>query len=416
MNEKIKILARKTSSKISNSKVLKLLRRFRGFLYPTREWRILIKRVQAVCRESEHQNNTPLVIDGHCLLIPAFRGDGVGIQAMVRICVMFLARQAKATYIHLPFLKIAHQYIDPKGRYMTPTEWAAKWEAFFNLGKGEYNFVDLINATGKARLVKHMSAKDNQYLDPEREHRDILPDFVKKIHSRESRISGIYTIGLGLCRQPRECNLFLNEEFIQILQEKFETNGYKPSEMLYCEQFLNIAIHIRRGDVWEACLAGSKVDMYTNKFVSEEYYVRLLERLHNVFLSALKPVRFHIFSDGRSDDFVRFSFTSEREAYLKLESGVILENIQFHLRQSTIDTLYHLIKAPILVPGKSTYSVVAALLGNSYVFYENEICEFYQYYILDKYMQRSPRFVTLTDLEERATDVMEVLINSRPME
>ena len=77
--------------------------------------------------------------------------------------------------------------------------------------------------------------------------------------------------------------------------------------------------------------------------------------------------------------------------------------------------MYHMIKAPIFVPGKSTFSVVAVLLSNSYIFYENEICEFYQYNLLEKYMEKNPRFISLNELEERIDNVIEVLSSSRIM-
>jgi hypothetical protein len=355
------------------------------------------------------------VIDGGCILIPGFRSDGVGIQAMLRICVMLLARQANATYVHVPFFKLAHQNIDYKGSSLTPEEWAKKWEAFLNLGKDEFHIADLANAIGETTLAKHLSDKDRQFGYPW-EVRDKLPSFVEKIRGGNGEVSGISIFELQLCSRSRECQLFLDAELIQILQEKFETNGYKPEEMLYNEQYLNIAIHIRRGDVWDFSQAGSKKLMYANRLVSEEYYVGLLERLQKFLGSSSKPVQFHIFSDGRPENFGKFIFTGEREAFLKLESGIIIENIQFHLRQNSIDTLYHMIKAPIFVPGKSTFSVVAVLLSKSYVLYENEFLDYYQYNLLEKLMEGNPRFISLTRLEDRVDYVLEALSDSGLMD
>jgi len=142
--------------------------------------------------------------------------------------------------------------------------------------------------------------------------------------------------------------------------------------------------------------------------VSEEYYVELLKRLQKYFEPSSKPVHFHIFSDGQPDNFRKFTFTGEQEAFLKLESGITIENIQFHLRQSTIDTLYHMIKAPVFIPGKSTFSVVAVMLSKFYVFYENEIRDFYQYDLLEKYMEGNPKIISLARLEDRVNDILEL--------
>ena len=407
-----KVLGDIHSSKIWNQIHRRLQRQIRRHFQGQTgrpEWLEVINKVQAA-----RQENATLEIEGQCILIPAFRFDGVGIQAMLRICVMLLARQSNVTYVHLPFMKLAHQNLDPIGHALTPEEWAVKWEAFFNFGKDEFHIADLANVMGEANLAKHLSVRRHQFGTPQ-DDRDMLLNFIEKIRGHDSGVSGIYTFDLKICRQSRKYRLFLDAEFIQLLQEKFETNGYKPEEILFKEQYLNIAIHIRRGDVWGACQAGSKERKYARRLVSEAYYVELIQRLWNFFESSSKPVRFHIFSDGQPDDFGQFAFIDEREAALKLESGILIENIQFHLCQNSIDAMYHMIKAPIFVPGKSTFSVVAVLLSNSYIFYENEICEFYQYNLLEKYMEKNPRFISLNELEERIDNVIEVLSSSRIM-
>ncbi len=408
MNYKLQI-------KNSYIKIKKLIRKLKRRSNPVAESLNLIKQAQTASQNYKNKETSTLELDGEIILIPTFRGDGVGIQAMVRICVMLLARQANAIYVHLPFLKLAHQNIDPIGCHLTPEEWAAKWENFFNLGKDELHIADLANVMGETTLAKHISAKDRHFGDPQGALRKKLPGLVEKIRGHDREASGLYTFGLGICRQPRECQLFLDTEIIQTLQKKFEGNNYRPEEILYDEDYLNIAIHIRRGDVWEACQKGTEEKEYTNKLLSEEYYIELLNRLQNFFRSSSKPVRYHIFSDGQPDNFVKFKFTSEHEAFLKMKSGNLIENIQFHLRQSTFDTLYHMIKAPIFIPGKSTFSVVATLLNNSYVFYENEIFEFYQYDLLGKYMDENPRFISLTGLEDKAAEIIKALNKSGVM-
>ena len=378
---------------------------------------IFIEKAEAASQKREYERNSILEINGHCILIPGFRYDGVGIQAMVRICVMLLARQANATYVHVPFLKLAHQSIDPVGQSLTPEEWAIKWEDFLNFGEGEFHITNLTNAIEKATLATQLLDKDGQFGDPKDDLRHKLPSLVETIRSRDSEARRIWTFNLGICRQPRECQLFLDEEFVQILQKKFNSNGYIPEKLLYSEQYLNIAIHIRRGDVWDACQAGSKKTMHRNKLVSQVYYVELLQKLQNLFNSSPKPVRFHIFSDGQPNNFDRFTFTDGHEAFLKLESGLLIENIQFHLCHSTINTIYHMIKAPILIPGKSTFSVLAVILSNSYVFYEDEITEFYQYDLLEQYMEGNTRFIPLNErVEDRVVDVVETLTKSKLMD
>ena len=122
------------------------------------------------------------------------------------------------------------------------------------------------------------------------------------------------------------------------------------------------------------------------------------------------------FAPKAQENFGKFEFTGEHEASLKLESGLLIENIQFHLRQDTFDTLYNMIKAPIFVPGKSTFSVLAVILSNSYVLYENEIWEYFLYDLLEKYIEGNPRFISLNGLDEKIVHTMETLTELRPMD
>ena len=89
---------------------------------------------------------------------------------MIRISVMYLARQTESIYIHLPFLKLAHQDIDPDGCSMTTEEWAAKWEAFFGIGKGEFHIADLANAIGEFTLANQLATRERQFGEPRDEN------------------------------------------------------------------------------------------------------------------------------------------------------------------------------------------------------------------------------------------------------
>lgn len=359
-----------------------------------------IYKAQRSSKKCKYDSKSISDIEGQCILIPDTRTDGVGIQAMVRICIMFLAQQANAMYVHVPFLKLAHQNIDPVGQSMSTEDWALRWEYFLNLGEDEFQFAALAKKVGKIALAKQFLDHNSYFEGPSDDLRHKLPYIVEQIRDRNLEAQRIWRLNLGICRQPRECKLFLDEGFIQALQQKFRNNGYVPEEILYEDQNLNIAIHIRRGDVWDACQAGSTKGMYTNKLVTQEYYVELLQKLQHIFRSSLKPVHFHIFSDGRHDDFDSFTFKNEHEAYIELQSGRLIKNIKFHLRQSTISTLYHMTKAPIFIPGKSTFSVLAVILGDSHILYDDQITEFYQYLLIEQYMKGNTRFTPLKELQE----------------
>ena len=138
--------------------------------------------------------------------------------------------------------------------------------------------------------------------------------------------------------------------------------------------------------------------------------MELLSRLHDLFDASPKAVRFHIFSDGEIENFDRFIFTGEQKACLILESGLRIENIHFHLRRDAFCTLYHMVKAPVFVPGKSTFSVLAAILTNSCVLYTDEITEFHLYNILEKYIDGNKKFISLDGQKENIVAGLKALV------
>ena len=327
---------------------------------------------------------------------------------MLRIAVMLLARQTNSIYIHVPFLHIAdkHRNTDPLGRLSKPEDWASKWESFLNLGKDEFDIWDLGKVKRKEYLGRSTFIRIQKYL-LRKEY--FLSKFLKKIRNPNNNLSGEYIFGLRLCGNAQKRQLFLDSEFIQILQKRFNANGYAPSTDIYSDKYLDIAIHIRRGDVWNAYLAGESNISVRTMVLSEEYYVKLIERLQESFKSSKKPVRFHIFSNGQPDDFTKFTFTNEHEADLRLNSSCKIEKIQFHLCQNTFDTLYYMITAPIFVPAKSAFSVLASILNKSYILYEKEVFEYHSFGLLEKYKEEVSRFISLDELEHRVGEVMETL-------
>lgn len=285
-----------------------------------------------------------------------------------------------------------------------------------NLGKDELDLTDLERSGETNALAKYL-AKDRRHLKgQDRVSGGALTALVEAMRAGDKRYHGFHTFGLEECRKAHECGISLDAQFVRSLQEKFDANGYSPRESLFDDDFLNIVMHIRRGDVWDAVLAGSEEQQHTTKLVTEQYYVDLLERLKESFDGRSKPVSFHIFSDGQPKDFPKFTFENERDAYVVLNSGVTIENCRFHLRTDTMESLYHMIKASVFFPGKSTFSVLATILNRSYVIYDDEIFGFYQYDLLKQYVDANPNFVRLAELAERSDMITSLLSKANDCE
>lgn len=103
--------------------------------------------------------------------------------------------------------------------------------------------------------------------------------------------------------------------------------------------FIDIAIHIRRGDV--------NKEAHPDRYVDNTDYIKIITGLRNKY-----PERkITVFSEGTVDDFKG------------LEADV------FTLNGSVTETFHSLVQAKILVTSRSSFSYAAALLNENTVYY-----------------------------------------------
>ncbi len=380
-------------------------------------WRNLVRRLLTDYLESESthtldQSTDPQTLqpEDQCIVIPGFRRDGVGIQALMRIVTMSLCRHSGSTYVHKPFLDVSHQETDSKGRYESKTEWASNWETFFNLGQDERPLVHVANVVDRERLIDFLSIRSEECLQLGLETTIGTSDFLRMVFNRE--LVGVHTAGLGICRTPNQGRLSLDTEFARVLRQRFLAGGYSPRAALYTGQYTDVALHIRRGDTWFGHGQTPTTAAHRTRAVAEEYYANLIRQLHPALSQLGRPIRYHMFTDGNPEDFAQFTFIDDArcEAVLKCTSQPDIENICFHMSVGAMDTLFHLIEAPVLVPGRSAFSVVAALLSDSYVLVGDTVKGFYQYAFMSEYMTNSRKFVHLGDPESDAIQALKVLM------
>ena len=107
-------------------------------------------------------------------------------------------------------------------------------------------------------------------------------------------------------------------------------------------QNIDIAIHIRRGDV-------TKVD-HPGRFTDTSVYVKAIETLRNFY----PTYTITIFSEGSIDDFKELGLPAEC----------------FRLNVDVKETFHSLVTSKILVMSKSSLSYAAAILNKNSVYYE----------------------------------------------
>ena len=130
---------------------------------------------------------------------------------------------------------------------------------------------------------------------------------------------------------------------LNAFKEKYYSNKQKPVKKT---NHLNVCIHIRRGDV--------SPHSYPLFWSEPEIVYNCLKQLVNILRKKNLNVELNLFSQGAANE---FEFLDEFE-------------IQYHLDEDAVWSHTQLVQADVLVMAKSTYSYVAALLGEGVKLYE----------------------------------------------
>ncbi len=302
---------------------------------------------------------------------------------------MHLARDMGARYLHLPFLGVAHQASDPKGAGMEPDQWANDWECFLNLGEGELALSDLVSSRGKWDVMTHMDRRPD---------RAVFDGKGKKAFFDVNQ-NRIVPVSFEFVRNPGEWQYTLSPDLVDAVRDRFARGPVRNHRTLYEGHFTEVAIHIRRGDVWDVVRGGSDRDEgHLVRYVLEDYYIDLIARIHANMSAHRKPIRFHVFSDGKKEDFERFEFVDDTHARIYLEGGAMIDNILFHLQEDAFNTLHLMSRADILIPAKSAFSALAIILGRAMVIYDDFIFDLGVFSPFRQYMKGDSRFVRMEQL------------------
>jgi hypothetical protein len=134
----------------------------------------------------------------------------------------------------------------------------------------------------------------------------------------------------------------------------YEARKSAPIALVYDPKKLNIAVHIRRGDL----LPGRQFSDLSSRMLPDAWY---LEVLDTVLSQSNRPVAIHLFSEGKngqyhSEDGSPFSW----KGYFKKTSYEIHE----HIDSDFLSAFHHLIHADILLGSKSGMSHLAAMLSD----------------------------------------------------
>jgi hypothetical protein len=236
------------------------------------------------------------------------RDDGLGAQLHSYLSVLLVAEQYGLKYVHTPFSILDHN----NGKEET-------YENFFGIGNNELNITELDQKDLKKEIIKHSyEIKNNTNI----------------LYSTQS------------------CHDYGNKypDFYLKIRNKFKKNffyKFKDDYLNYNDKnYLNIGLHIRRGDVSNQI---NKV-----RFTNNDYYIKIVDEILELTKSLNIKIKIHIYSQGSLKDFKEF------ERY----------NSFYHLDECLLKTFYNLIESDILVMSKSSLSYSAALLCENIVLYQ----------------------------------------------
>lgn len=246
----------------------------------------------------------------NCYITCTGKTDGIGAQVQAIFSTMLFAQEFGMTYVHTPFDKV----------------WgsgdAKEWEDFFNLGKSEIAIDDI--DTGSLNVV---------YIDQ--------PLFIR------FKPNTLYVVQHCHSFADSGSNARLYSNIVDRLVEKYRSSPKEKDQLFNKSEKVNIAIHVRRGDVSET---GIHSERYTNNL----HYKSLLNSLIKMLNELKIGSSIHLYSQGSAKDFY------------DLEDF----NIHYHLDECVFTTFDNIVEADVIIMSKSTFSYTAALLSKAIIIYE----------------------------------------------
>jgi len=213
-----------------------------------------------------------------------------------------------------------------RAKFVYPGFRDKEWENFLGFGEGEVSIKELKNQGYKTRTLPFFF--DN-------------PEDMALIQKIVDSYRGEKVILLADHTQF----YYRQYDVIPYIKEKFESANARTNEMLiYDKKAINIAVHIRRGDINSGQTTGNKE--LTKRWLDLDYYKNILEQIKNVLKS---DVCIYLFSQGKEDEFRVF------EQYGK---------VVYCLDMDEKKSFLHMVRADVLIMSKSSFSYKPALLSD----------------------------------------------------
>jgi hypothetical protein len=255
--------------------------------------------------------------------------DGIGAQVHRILCVMALARQFRLPYLHTFVKRVRYQGQASQQLGTRDQDFAEKWDRFLNLGAGHQTPESCGIEFAKVRHGAKLRLWSLPWLVGAAGSRAWWP-WPSSRHEL-IRIKSAFPI---VNRFPAAFESLRDD-----LRSQYEASP-KPA-VCFSPERLNVAIHIRRGDV-------TPTSRYARRFVPNQVYVRVMQRI--LALAPGQRVHFHVYSEGD---------VANPEA--GFEELLEIPRVFLHVNEDVFSTFHHLVRSDVLVLGVSSFSFVAGL-------------------------------------------------------
>lgn len=247
----------------------------------------------------------------NCFITCAGKTDGPGAQVQAVLSTMLFANELGIKYVHTPFKKIAH----PSQGINDAEFYESRWESFVNLGFNELT-VDQINSN----------------------ELDII--HVSNLREIKKTKNTLYVI--SHCHKFADRNPHLYLKLIPQIQNKYSIST-KKSILYFDASKINIAIHLRRGEVTK--------ERYSKRYTDNNFVMNIIQDISTLLNNKKQNLTFHIFTNGDKEDFFDHP------------------NIVFHQNECPFTAFHHMVSADVLIMAKSSFSYCAALFSKGTILY-----------------------------------------------
>lgn len=203
-----------------------------------------------------------------------------------------------------------------------------KWEKFLGFGEGEITVSELKKAGWKIRRIPLFN-----------ENRPETISIIKGIMSSYGGKKVVF-----LCEQDQ----FYKDQHgvMEEIQQKFyRAPARKNDHLIYDKNNINIAIHVRRGDI----MADPSNPNLAMRYLSNDYFEKVLAQVYSRFSAGqAKPIHIYFFSQGTPEDYPEFSK---------------YPNLHWCMEMGAQDSFLHMVYADVLITSKSSFSYKPALLN-----------------------------------------------------